>query len=190
VNVAEEVKDVERNMPLAIIISMAIATVIYVGISTLALLVSSPSELGATDAPLAEIYTTITGKEPYLITIISLFAVLNGALVQIIMASRVLYGMSSKQWMPGWFGEINQKKRTPVNATITVVSLIIIFTWLFPLVSLARATSFLLLIIFILVNLSLLVIKIRDKNTFTGFCIPIYIPVFGLISCLVLIMSG
>jgi basic amino acid/polyamine antiporter, APA family len=190
VNVAEEVKDVERNMPLAIIISMAIATLIYVGISTLALLVSSPSQLGATDAPLAEIYTTITGKEPYLITIISLFAVLNGALVQIIMASRVLYGMSSKQWMPRWFGVLNQKKRTPVNATITVVSLIIIFTWLFPLVSLARATSFLLLIIFILVNLSLLIIKIRDENTFTGFCIPIYIPVFGLISCLVLIMSG
>ena len=80
VNIAEEVKDVERNMPLAIIISMAIATLIYVGISTLALLVSSPSQLAATDAPLAEIYATITGKEPYLITIISLFAVLNGAL--------------------------------------------------------------------------------------------------------------
>ncbi|NNE37663.1 MAG: amino acid permease, partial [Gammaproteobacteria bacterium] len=189
VNVAEEVKDVKKNLPRAIIISIGIASLMYIAISTLALLVSTPEILGASDAPLADIYSTITGREPYLITIISLFAVLNGALVQIIMASRVLYGMSSNQWVSKWFGVVSQKSRTPVNATAFIVVLIIIFTLSFPIVSLARATSISLLIIFILVNLSLIFIKLRNDTEIAEYRVPIYVPVFGILSCAGLLMG-
>lgn len=189
VNVAEEVKDVETNLPRAIIICIVVATLIYIGISILALLVSTPDILGTSDAPLADIYTTITGKQPYLITIISLFAVLNGALVQVIMASRVLYGMSSNRWMPGWFAEVNQKFQTPLNSTVCIVIVTIVFTLLFPIVSLARTTSICLLIIFLLVNLSLILIKLRNNEAAPGFCVPMFVPVLGFLSCLAL-LSG
>ena len=190
VNVAEEVKDVDRNLPIAIIITLGIATLLYLGVGSLALLVVSPEELGGTGAPMAHIYTIITGKDPYLISIISLFAVINGALIQIIMVSRVLYGMSSQQWMPAWFGQIHEKARTPINATLVVVITIIILALAFPLISLAKATSYLLLVVFALVNLSLFVIKLRKNNEPGAFTVPIIIPLFGVISCLVLLLAG
>jgi amino acid transporter len=181
---------VERNLPRAILIAIGIATLLYIGISTLAILVASPVELGRSDAPLADIYSMMTGREPYLITVISLFAVINGALVQIIMASRVFYGMSARNWMPEWFGRIHPRTHTPVNATLVVVILILILAVAFPLVSLAKATSYCLLIIFALVNLSLMVIKLRARDDRGMFTVPIIIPVLGLTSCGVLLLSG
>lgn len=190
VNVAEEVKDPQRNMPLAVLISLAVATVLYIGISTLAILVIPPAELGGSNAPLADMYTKITGEAPYLISIISLFAIVNGALVQIIMASRVFYGMSSQNWMPLWMGVIHPRTSTPINATLFVVVLILIVALALPLVILARITSFCLLIIFALVNLSLLLIKLRSPANKGEFTVPLLVPALGLISCLVLLFSS
>lgn len=189
VNVAEEVKDSQRNMPLAVLISLGVATVLYLAISTLAILVIPPAELGSSDAPLADMYTKITGDAPYLISVISLFAIVNGALVQIIMASRVFYGMSSQKWMPAWMGVVHPKTRTPINSTILVVVLILLVALALPLETLARATSFCLLIIFALVNLSLFLIKLRGPGPAGVFTVPLFVPVLGMASCLILLLA-
>jgi APA family basic amino acid/polyamine antiporter len=189
VNVAEEVKDSQRNMPLAVLISLGVATVLYLGISTLAILVISPTELGSSNAPLADMYTKITGEAPYLISVISLFAIINGALVQIIMASRVFYGMSSQKWMPAWMGVVHPKTHTPINSTILVVILILLVALALPLETLARVTSFCLLIIFALVNLSLFLIKLRGPGPAGVFTVPLFVPVLGMISCLILLIA-
>jgi len=189
VNVAEEVKDSQRNMPLAVLISLGVATVLYLGISTLAILVITPTELGSSNAPLADMYTKITGEAPYLISVISLFAIINGALVQIIMASRVFYGMSSQKWMPAWMGVVHPKTHTPINSTILVVILILLVALALPLETLARVTSFCLLIIFALVNLSLFLIKLRGPGPAGVFTVPLFVPVLGMISCLILLIA-
>jgi amino acid transporter len=97
--------------------------------------------------------------------------------------------MSSQKWMPGWMGVVHHRTRTPINATLLVVVLILITALALPLVTLARITSFCLLVIFALVNLSLFLIKLRGPGGDGVFTVPLLVPVLGLISCLVLLAA-
>lgn len=187
VNVAEEAIKPRINIPLAIIISLIVTTLFYVLISVVAILLIPANELALSDAPLAMLYEKTTGQSPLVITLISLISVINGALIQVIVASRVLYGMSRKKWLPEKIGEINALTHTPVNATIIVVIVILFFALMFPLLSLAKITSFITLIIFMLINFALLKIKL-SKRMYAGFTVPIWVPLVGGISTLVFIL--
>ena len=187
VNVAEEVIKPKINIPLAIIISLLVTTFFYILISIIAIMILESKELAASDAPLALLYQKTTGQSPVIITIISLISVVNGALIQVIMGSRVLYGMSRKNWLPTKFGEINKITHTPVIATLFVSVAVLFFALLFPLLSLAKITSFITLIIFMLINFSLIKIKISDKEH-NGFKVPLIIPIIGGASTLIFIL--
>lgn len=100
VNVAEEVRNPHRNLPIAIILALVITTLFYIAISVVCVLSLPTAQLAQTDAPLAMLYSNITGRSPITITIISLVSILNGALIQIIKTSRILYGMSRQGWLP------------------------------------------------------------------------------------------
>lgn len=189
VNVAEEVRKPERNLPRAILFALLVSSVLYLLVS-LAAITSLPAErLAAADAPLAMLYESVTGREPVLITLISMLAVVNGALIQIIMASRVCYGMASQHWLPACFGRVHPRTRTPVMATVTVAVLVLLAALWFPIVALAKATSFFLLIVFALVNLSLWQLKrhaaIEEYNTF---CVPRWVPATGFCASMVFVV--
>lgn len=188
VNVAEEVKNVRKNLPVAILLSLLIASILYIAVCSISVLAVEPVLLAQSEAPLADVYTRISGSSPYLISAISLFAVVNGALIQIIMSSRVCYGMSNQKWLPGWLGVINEKTRTPVNATLLITFIIIILALGFPLVTLASITSFCLLIIFALVNLALVLVKFRSPAGKDIFSIPVAVPVLGFVFCVLLLV--
>jgi amino acid transporter len=81
VNVAEEVRHPERNLPRAILASITISTLLYLGVSTAAVLALPLDELAATGAPLALLFERATGASPQVMAMISLFAVINGALI-------------------------------------------------------------------------------------------------------------
>jgi amino acid transporter len=183
VNVAEETIKPRVNIPRAIIISLVVTTLLYILISVVAVISVSPQELAASDAPLAMLYERTTGQPPLVITFIGLVSVTNGVLIQMIMGSRVLYGMSRQKWLPVKVGKINAVTHTPINATITVTSLVILFALIFPLLSLAKITSFITLIIFMLINFALLKIKIVQKEHM-GFTVPIWTPLVGGVSTL------
>lgn len=186
VNVAEEAIKPSINIPLAIIISLIVTTLFYILISVVAVLLMSPQELALSNAPLAMLYETTTGRSPVIITIISLISVINGALIQVIMASRVLYGMSRKKWLPEKIGEINATTHTPLIATIIIVSFVLFFALLFPLLSLAKITSFITLIIFMSINFALVKIKYSHED-YDGFMVPIAVPLIGGFSTLLFI---
>ncbi|MCK5724756.1 MAG: amino acid permease [Gammaproteobacteria bacterium] len=187
VNVAEEAIKPRINIPLAIIISLIVTTIFYILISVVAILSMSPEELAASDAPLAALYKITTGQSPVVITIISLISVINGALIQVIMASRVLYGMSRKQWLPDKIGEINALTHTPLIATIIITGFVLFFALLFPLLSLAKITSFITLTIFMLINFALLKIKYSQREH-DGFTVPVWVPFIGGVSTLLFIL--
>lgn len=187
VNVAEEAIKPRINIPLAIIISLIVTTLFYILISIVAVVLISPQALSTSDAPLAMLYEKTTGQSPLLITAISLISVINGALIQVIMASRVLYGMSQKKWLPEKFGSINATTHTPVYATTILTLLILIFAHLLPLLSLAKITSFITLIIFSLINFALLKIKYSGREH-DGFSVAIWVPLFGGISTFLFIL--
>lgn len=181
VNVAEEVKDVRRVMPRAIVWVLFLSTLLYVAIATVSVLVVPASELAQSAAPLTLVYQRATGRSPEFITIISMFAVINGALIQIIMASRILYGLRDEWRVLSFFGEINRVTQTPIRATLSVTTLLLILALAFPLVTLAQVTSAITLVIFTLLNLALIRIKRRDPNPHGVYCVPFWVPVVGFV---------
>ena len=144
-----------------------------------------PEKLGTSEAPLAMVYESQTGSSPVVITIISLFAVVNGALIQIIMASRLLYGLSSQGWIPEVFSRIHRSRRTPWVSTLICTLAIWVLSF-FSLVNLASATSFIVLGVFSLMNLSLYVLQ-RKEPCETD--LPQWLPLIGFISSLLIILS-
>ncbi len=190
VNVAEEVRNPQTNMPLAIISCLVITSLLYIAVALVALLSLPLENLAGSHAPLALLYQYKTGNAPTLITLISLFAVSNGALVQIILGARVLYGLSSQGWLPESLGRVNPRTRTPLRATFLVTSLILIMALWLPLVTLARLTSLVTLAVFACINMALIVIKGRDPRPENSMIVPIWVPWIGFfISCSMIIME-
>ena len=185
VNVAEEVIEPEQNLPKGIIIVLLATTFLYILVS-LATVMTLPTEtLTNHNAPFALIIQENSSIPVSVISMISLVTILNGALIQIIMGSRVLYGMAEKGIRPRQFGFIHPKTRTPITATgFFSLALVMITLWL-PIVSLAKLTSFIILYIFALVNLSLCIIKFREKQKPEGMHMraPFFIPFVGVLLC-------
>jgi len=190
VNVAEEVKDVRRNLPVAIIITLVLTTLLYAAIAAAAVLNVPPEELGTSTAPLALVYRRATGNPATLITIISMFAMLNGALIQVIMASRVLYGLADQKVLPGPVGYIHPRTRTPVVSTGIVTTAIIVLALWFPLAVLAHVTSVIALMVFTLVNLALWRLKRIAPAPEGVMVFPAWIPVAGFAVSLGFVVYG
>ncbi len=182
VNVAEEVREPHINMPKAILIALVVSTLLYMGVALVAIASVPVDELAASDAPLAFIYQRATGQEPTIIVSIALFAVVNGALIQIIMASRVCYGMSRQGWLPGFLSSVNETTGTPLIATLLVAVLLLVMALWFPIETLARFASLLLLIVFTLVNLALWRIKRTGDGHKDVFLVPNWVPLAGFVT--------
>ncbi len=187
VNVAEEVKNPERNVPRAILLSLGIAGIVYIVVSWLAIQVINPATLANSSAPLLDVVSQSQPNFPRIIfTFIPLFAILNTGLLNFVTASRLLYGMSREGLIPSWFGKLHVRRATP-HRTILVILPIAIFLALFgKLQFLAGVTATLLLAMFFLVNLSLFIIKGREPRT-SGFQVPLVIPALALMFNLVLV---
>jgi len=180
-NMAEEVHEPVSNLPYSILLSLLIATLLYMTVATVSVLTLAPEILAQSDAPLAAVYKQATGSEPVLLSAISVVAVINGALIQIIMAARVCHGMSNRRWIPRFFGTVHPVTRTPLIATVIVTVLILVMALWLPLETLARTTSSALLVIFILVNLSLLRIKQKQPAGEAIFTVPVWVPAAGFL---------
>lgn len=188
VNIAEEVKNPERNMPAAILLALLIATVLYAMVALVAVSAMNQNTLADSMAPLADIIYATSNMNPKLISLISMIAIINGALIQMIMASRILYGMAGKGWLWSKLSTINHSTRTPINASWAVTFVVLVLALWFPVETLARGTSFLILVVFTLVNVSLISVK-RKSPVVTGVMnIPMWVPVAGFTSCISLIL--
>jgi APA family basic amino acid/polyamine antiporter len=190
VNVAEEVKNARRNLPRGILSVLVLSTLLYASVALVAVSAVPPSELARAGAPLARVVQQANGTSPVYISLVSIAAVVNGALIQIIMVSRILYGMSRQGWLPPVFGRTNTRTHTPILATVLVSVGIVVFALWFPLTLLAGATSFLLLIVFTLVNLALVRIKRREESGSTVVTYPVWLPVVGFVFSLLLLLAS
>jgi len=154
VDVAGEVRDVRRNLPRAIMVTLCITALLYFTLMLAAVTAIPPAELATSEAPLAALYAR-QGGDPTLLGIIGLFAIINGALIQVIMASRVFYGLASRRQLPLIFARVNRRTRTPAYATAMATLILLLLALSGSLETLARGTSLLMLTVFALVNLAL-----------------------------------
>ncbi len=183
VNIAEEVNNPQRNLSAAILLAVLIAAVIYFLVALVAVLTLDVKTLVASQAPLADVLAATSSVNPQIISFISMIAIVNGALIQLIMASRLFYGMANKGWLWRRLSSINTTTQTPVVATVLVVMVTLGLALWFPLEALAKATSYLVLIVFALVNAALVLIK-RSRPAPAGVLDnPMWVPVAGFIAC-------
>ena len=190
VNVAEEVKQPRRTLPRAILLTLGLTTLFYLALVLIAVHAVPLSSLAESPAPLALLFHQTTGASSQIISAIAIVAVLNGALVQIIMAARVIYGLSHQGWLPAALGAVNSRTRTPLRATLLVGGIVLAFALWLPLVTLAQITSLIALTIFAAVNLALLVIKRRGPAPEGAVTYPSWIPAAGLVASASFVIVG
>ncbi len=181
VNVIEEVREPHTTMPRAIILTLVITTALYIWISLIAVTVLTSQELGNSDAPLALLFSKLAGGGDGFLTAIAIAAVVNGAIIQFVMVSRVLYGISRMGHIPAEIGAVSATTHTPIRATIIVGVAVLIIGMLFDLTALAATTSSFTLAAFALVNVALVRIKLRG-DPHAGFKVPIAVPLLGCLT--------
>ncbi len=183
VTMSEEVKDPTRNVPRAVILSLAVTLVIYVAVVLTALASLPPDRLATADNPLVAVLASqgVTRLAP--MALISVLAGVNGALVQIVMASRVIYGLAGQGEAPALFAWVHPKRQTPLLATCAVGLLVVLLAWFFPIVQLARFTSFLLLLVFMLMHVALAHLKLRGDAESAPSQYPLAVQLIGTCLC-------
>lgn len=189
-NVSEEVKNPRRDVPLGLIGAMVAATAIYMAVAVTAVSVLPWRDLAASKAPLMDVARAAAPwfrgiDSVYLV--ITLFAIGNTALLNYIMGSRLLYGMSRQGLLPAALGKVHPLRRTPHVAIVVLFAVVTTLILSGSVKQLAESTVLLLLLVFTVVNVSLVVLKRRAGEPRGGFEVPVVIPILGATVCLVLI---
>ncbi|WP_230125746.1 APC family permease, partial [Pseudomonas sp. Bi70] len=185
-NLAEEIRDVRKTYPRALFGALLIAGIIYMAVAIGAAVVMPVEQLANSTAPLLEVVKASgLGIPPQLFAFIALIAVANGALLTMIMASRLAYGMAHQGLLPSVLGGVLPERRTPAAAIVATTAVAIVLTLTGSLATLAQTVVLLLLFVFISTNLAVLVLR-RDKVAEDHFRVPTWVPVLGVASCLLL----
>jgi amino acid transporter len=189
-NIAEEVKNPRRTIPLGIVAAMVGATLIYMAVAVTAVSVVPWRELAEAPGPLIEVVARAAPWFPPSVFLgVTLFAVTNTALLNYVTASRLAYGMARQGLLPGALGRVHAARRTPHVAVLALLVLMAGLVLLGDIAQLAAATVLLLLLVFTAVNGALLVLKLRPGEPPGGFEVPAAIPALGAVVCAVLLVN-
>lgn len=184
VNMAEETRNPAKVFPRALLLGLSITAGIYLIIAVITSTLVPTDELAATDAPLLLVVKAAAPWfPPVLFSIIALFAVTNTALINMLMASRLVYGMSNERIIPSVFGRVHRSRQTPWVAILFTSVLAVVLVSLLDIEDLGSTTSLLLLIVFAIVNIAVLVLR-KDVVEHKHFKAPTWVPVAGAVLCL------
>ncbi len=183
VNMAEETKNPSRNFPRMMLLGLAITGTIYLLVCISAIALVPPAELSEGDTPLLKVVEAGAPSFPVgIFAVITMFAVANSALINMLMASRLLYGMANERVLPQALGRVLPERRTPWVAIIFTTLLAFGLIWFADLTALGGTTSLLLLCVFTVVNIAVLVLR-RDQVDHDHFRTPTALPVLGALLC-------
>jgi APA family basic amino acid/polyamine antiporter len=199
VNMVEETKDPRRIFPKVMFTGLGIAVIVYmlVAVTVVAVIpagdIANPQNpeagilldvvrIGAPDIPIDSFFPFLT-----------VFAVANTALINMLMASRLVYGMAKQEVLPKPLGKISGGTRAPwaAIAFTTVIALVLITVVRLQaensiVAALSGTTALLLLAVFAIVNITVLVLR-REPGPEDGFKAPTWVPVVGAVACLFLL---
>ena len=183
VNMAEETKDPVRIFPRVMLLGLCITGLIYVLVSISSVALVSPEDLGEGDAPLLKVVAAGAPDFPVgIFAAITMFAVANSALINMLMASRLLYGMSKQRVLPRFLGKVHRRRRTPWAGILFTTAIAFGLIFFADLAALGGTTSLLLLCVFTIVNVAVLVLR-RDPVDHKHFRAPTALPVIGAVAC-------
>ena len=192
---AEETKQPEKNIPKAIILSILITTIIYILVAIAAVSVVPAQELAGEGAPLARIAETAFGKNSFiLLSAIALFSTFNTALMMLLSGSRLVYGTAKEKALPPILSKVSKRTLAPWIAIIVIVLAAIFFLFVGDLKSIANLTNFTVFTVFIVINATLIYLRIK-KPIDKGFKVPLsigkvpIIPIFGIFTSAFMIVN-
>ena len=191
VNVVEEVKVPHRDIPRAMVLTLLISTILYVAVAAIAVGAVPVDRLASSPAPLSLVFREVAGVSPVTISIIAIVATLNTILAQMTMSARVIYGMARHGDLPRIAGRVHARTATPLVATALIAASVIALALAVPFERLAEGTSLATLVVFALVNLSLLRLRHRGvRSPGPHVRVPVWVPAAGLATCLAMIASA
>ena len=184
VNMAEECQNPVGIFPKVLLGGLFITGVIYVLVSISAITLVAPDKLGEGETPLLQVVQAGAPNFPvWIFGFITMFAVANSALINMLMASRLVYGMSREHVLPAALGHVHRKRRTPYSAiAFTTLLAAGLITFVGGVPALGGTTALLLLCVFTVVNIAVLVLR-RDRVGHAHFRTPTVLPVLGAIAC-------
>ena len=184
VNMAEECREPTRIFPKVLLAGLFITGTIYVLVSISAVTLVSPEQLGEGETPLLKVVQAGAPGFPIgIFAFITMFAVANSALINMLMASRLVYGMSRERVLPPLLGRVHAARRTPyVAIAFTTLLAFGLISFVGGVPALGGTTALLLLCVFSVVNVAVLVLR-RDPVAHDHFRTPTFLPVVGAITC-------
>ncbi|WP_295559377.1 APC family permease [uncultured Hyphomicrobium sp.] len=184
VNMAEETKDPIRTFPRILLLGLFITGTIYLLVSISAITLVPPAELGEGETPLLKVVAAGAPNFPLgVFGFITMFAVANSALINMLMASRLVYGMSREHVLPPALGKVHATRRTPyVAIAFTTLLAVALITFVGEVPALGGTTALLLICVFTIVNIAVLVLR-RDPVEHQHFRTPTILPILGAATC-------
>jgi len=184
-NIAEEIKNPKKVLPRAIILAITITAIVYILVSVSAIRVLSWQELGSSVAPLADVIKKALGQEwGFGVLLIALFATTNTVLIMLISGSRILYGIAQDKALPSFFSVIHQKRKTPWIAVVVIGALSACFVFAGDISTVANISVFAIIMVFVLVNVSLIWLRYKAPNTDRPFRSPLNVKKFPILAAL------
>ena len=186
-NVAEEIRDPSRVYPRALFGALVTAGAVYALVGIASAIALPPDRLAESSGPLlAVVQEAGAGIPDWVFSLIALVAVANGALLTMIMSSRLTYGMARQGLLPAVLDRVLPNRRTPWVAIVATTAVAVGLTLVGDLSTLAETVVLLLLFVFISTNLSVLVLR-RDTVEHNHFRVWTVVPVLGVGSCVLLL---
>ncbi|WP_344973041.1 APC family permease [Streptosporangium fragile] len=186
VNLAEEARNPQRDFPRALFGGLAVTALIYLAVAFTATMLVDTRTLTDSSGPLLEV-VKVAGLAfpPKLFALIALLAVGNTALINMLMASRLVYGMAREGIVPRLFAAVHPTRSTPWVAIVFTVGVAAVLVATGDVGDLADTTVFLLLCVFAMVNVAVLVLR-GDRVEHDHFRAPGWMPALGAVVCVVL----
>ncbi|MBT3942828.1 MAG: amino acid permease [Chloroflexi bacterium] len=186
-NLGEEAKNPQRGLPIAIVTSILITSVVYILVTVSAVSVVAWEELSESSAPLSLVVRKATGADlANVLSVIALFATANTVLFTMLAGSRAVYGMARDGSLPTALAGVRRKQRTPWVAVMVISVVAILFTLIGDIGDVADLTNASVLFAFAVVNAALIRIRLRGDVMPGAFHTPLsfrrvpLVPVLGL----------
>jgi basic amino acid/polyamine antiporter, APA family len=182
---AEETKKPKRDLPVGIIASLLICTVLYVAVSLVVTGMQNYRHL-STDAPLAEAFKSV--GHPAFATIISIGALAGLTTVVLILMlgqSRVFFAMSRDGLLPSWLAAVHPRFGTPYRVTIIIGVVVSLIAGLVPLSALAELVNIGTLFAFIVVSIGVVILRRTHPDLPRSFRVPAspVLPFLAVLAC-------
>jgi basic amino acid/polyamine antiporter, APA family len=184
VNMAEESTEPTRIFPKVLLAGLVITGLVYVLVSISAITLVPAEQLAQGETPLLKVVEAGAPNFPVgMFAFITMFAVANTALINMLMASRLVYGMGREGVLPAAFGRVHAARRTPyVAIAFTTLLAFALITFVGAIPALGGTTALMLLCVFVVVNVAVLVLR-RDRVGHAHFRTPTVLPLLGALLC-------